>query len=302
MTSAAEFAEFARRHLPQPWAGRWISLLRPGVEFPWTDDGAESSAPVALRGGGEPLLPDGVDWPMFEGCLPMRFIAELDCAAVAAAGGVDLMPASGHLLFFCVDYWSDAEDLDEDWWNRVTPWTGGKVIYLPDGVTRRPRPTPPELAELDPLEIDHRPAQAVSTPPNTDDVWAERYFGPEARAIIDKRVAYFMRYHKMPDSDEYPLWATEFSLGIHERRCFVQSGGHPYAIQGPPRIEAARDALRRAGITDPDGDALLDEAERWRLLLQEGVEEAGVVIGYWLIRDDDLAAGRFDRVHFDMQH
>ena len=283
VTSAAEFAEFARVHLPQPFAERWISLLRPAMVFPWDEPGPGSTEHIALSGGGEPLLPDDVEWPMFEGRVPMRFIADLDCAAITAAGGVELMPESGHLLFFCVDPWCEVEDLGEDWWGQVTPWTAGKVIYLPDGVPRRTRSTPPELSLLEPLELTRLPARAASTPPSLDAVWAERYFGAEAR------------------SDESPLWARDFELGIHHRRCYVQSGGHPYDVQRPPEIEAARDALGRDGIADPGDDAVLDEAERWRLLFQDSVDESGNMIGYWLARDDDLAAGRFDRVYFDSQ-
>ena len=110
-----------------------------------------------------------------------------------------------------------------------------------------------------------------------------------------------MRFQKVPASDEYPLWAGDFELGIHERRCYVQSGGHPYDVQRPPEIEAARHSLRRDGIADPGDDAVLDEAEGWRLLFQHAVDETGNMIGYWLVREDDLSAGRFDRVYFDTQ-
>jgi len=54
VTSAAEFAEFARAHLPQPFLDRWISLLRPAVVFPGEEPAA--SGAIGLRGGGEPLL------------------------------------------------------------------------------------------------------------------------------------------------------------------------------------------------------------------------------------------------------
>ena len=189
MTSAAEFADFARAHLPQPFADQWISLLRPAVVFPG-DYGADGSREKgaderpALRGGGEPLLPDDVEWPMFEGRIPMGFITELDCAAMAAVGGVDLMPETGYLLFFCVDYGYEGEDEYDGWPARTTPWTAGKVVYVPEGVERRARRTP---AGLEPLEPDHRAALAASTPPDCGHELAERYFGPEAPAMIETR-------------------------------------------------------------------------------------------------------------------
>lgn len=211
------------------------------------------------------------------------------------------MPPGGHLLFFCVDYQYEAADLEDSWGDRVTPWTSGTVLHLPDGVTRRARPTPPGLAELEPLELTQCSARAASTPPSLDTVWAQRYFGPEAPAAIKRHMQYVMRGQQPPASDEYPLWARDFELGIDERRCYVQSGGHPYYVQRPPEIEAARHALGRNGIADPADDLVLDEAERWQLLFQDGVDESGNMIGYWLVREDDAAAGRFDRVYFDSQ-
>ena len=301
VTSASEFAEFARLHLPLPLAERWIGLMRPGVVVPSNGIDPGSPEPIGLRGGGEPMLADDVAWPMFENCVPMRFIAELDCAALTAVGGLESMPTSGHLLFFCVDYWYEAEGLDDGWRDRVDPWTGGKVLYLPDRAERQARPAPPGLAELEPLELTQCPARAAGTPPSSASVWAERYFGPEAGAAIDRHMRYVMRSQTPPTSDEYPLWASDFELGIHERRCYVQSGGHPYDVQRPPEIEAARRVLQRDGIVDPDDTSVLDEAERWRLLLQDAVDESGNMIGYWLVREDDLAVGRFDRVYFDTQ-
>jgi hypothetical protein len=44
----------------------------------------------------------------------------------------------------------------------------------------------------------------------------------------------------------------------------------------------------------------LREAEHWRPLLQIVWEEGDMVL-YWMIRDDDLAARRFDRIWFEVQ-
>jgi hypothetical protein len=294
MTSAAEYAEFAKAHLPQPFADRWISLLRPAVVFPGDPVAPEGPG---LRSGGEPLLPDEVEWPTFEGRVPMSFVAELDCAALASVGGVELMPDSGHLLFFCVDYRYETDDQSDGWSNRITPWTAGKVLYLPDGVARRARRTPEGLEALEP---DQRSALAASTPPSLDSAWAERYFGPEAPAMIEHHMEYTRCGREPSKLDAYPLWDREFEYGIHELRCYVQSGGHSYDVQRPLELGAAYNALHRDSAVDPD-DAVLDEAGHWRLLLQDAVDEDGLMIGYWLLRDDDLAAGRFDRAYFEMQ-
>jgi hypothetical protein len=124
MTSAEEYASFARAHLPAPDAEDWISSLRPAVQFPRAETeaaaefaGAAAADEAVLRYGGLPRLPDGVAWPEFEGYGPLSFIAELDCAGLAAAGGVDLIPDSGHLLFFCVDdrYDGSGKTCDYKW-------------------------------------------------------------------------------------------------------------------------------------------------------------------------------------------
>ena len=44
----------------------------------------------------------------------------------------------------------------------------------------------------------------------------------------------------------------------------------------------------------------IEEAGHWRLLYQDSWE-AGDMILYWMIRDDDLAARRFDRIWFGQQ-
>ena len=98
------------------------------------------------------------------------------------------------------------------------------------------------------------------------------------------------------------MWDEAFEYGIHGLRCYVQSGGHSYDVQRPLELEAARHALRRDDASAAaDEGAVMDEAEHWRVLLQDGVDEWGDMIGYWLLREDDLAAGRFDRAYFEMQ-
>ena len=104
VTSADEYARFARAHLPEPLAQKWISL---------------------------------------EGYGPLSFIAELDCAVVAAVtavGGTDLLPESGHFLFFCVDERYEGPDKTVDYEWHMTEWTSGQMVYVPKGSARRPRP------------------------------------------------------------------------------------------------------------------------------------------------------------------
>jgi len=240
VTSADEYARFARAHLPDPFAEKWISLLRPAVQFP---QAAAPGETPALRLGGNPKLPDEVEWPIFEGYGPLSFVAELDCAAIAAVGGVDRLPESGHLLFFCVDERYEGPDKAVDYEWDLTEWTAGRVLYVAEGTPRRPQPTP---RWLEPYETGRRAARAVSTPPNTSWELAERYFGAEAKVLIDPL---------------HPLWADEFGSGIYTmRETYSQCGGHSRPCQGPAEHEAAAaaiDAGQSAHIN------VLDEAEHW---------------------------------------
>jgi uncharacterized protein YwqG len=96
MASAEEYAAIAHAHLSQPLADRFISLLRPAIEFPYLEEPVDPDR-VALRVAGDPLLPPEMDWPELEGYGPLMFMADMDCAKVAAAGGVELLPTDGHL-------------------------------------------------------------------------------------------------------------------------------------------------------------------------------------------------------------
>lgn len=285
MTSSDEYARFARAHLPAPLAEEWISLLRPAAQFPQV---STSDQPPALRLGGDPALPDGLAWPRLEDYGPLSFIAELDCAAIAAVVDVDLLPESGHLFFFCVDGRYDGPDKVVDYKWRLTEWNCGRVIYIPAGTPRDPRPAPQWLA---PYEQSLRPARAVSTPPNIDQQFYEHYFAAEARALADPR---------------HPLWAEQFVSGIFAlRESYEQCGGHSHPVQGPAEVEAAQAAI-------DDGRSphihVLDEAAHWRVLLQFpeahdlGTNWGDCPVAYWMIRDEDLKARHFDHVWFTMQN
>jgi hypothetical protein len=285
VTSTEQYAQLARAHLPEPFATEWIGLLRPAVQFPAAV--APGQIP-ALRLGGHPDLPNEIEWPRFDGYGPLSFITELDCAAVAAAGGVELLPESGHLLFFCIDERYDGPDKDIDYEWQLTEWTCGRVIYVPEGTPRWPRPAP---RHLEPYGTQLRPARAVGTPPNMNWQLAAHYFSSEAKDLADPL---------------HPLWAEEFVSGIASlRETYAQCGGHSRPCQSSTEMEAARaaiDAGRSAHIH------LLDEAAHWRVLLQlPEADDLGMIWGdcpvaYWMIRDDDLKTRNFDRVWFTMQN
>lgn len=268
MTSAEEFAALARAHLPQSLADRWISLLRPAIEFSYPTEPVDPGS-VALRTGGDPWLPDDVPWPKVEGYGPLIFTADMDCAAVAAAGGVESLPTKGHLLFF---FGGHPDRYPERWMGRDsrrwTAWEQGRVIYVPPGVERKPRRSPeePDPDEwLDPIERLECGARLVSTP---------------------------------PPSVVFELCDDDFESAVNDGRDYRYTGGYPNPCQGPVELEAAAAALGD-GIETTDA-RVIEEAGHWRLLYQEAWDAADMVV-YWMIREDDLAARRFDRVWFGQQ-
>ncbi|MCG6497937.1 DUF1963 domain-containing protein [Kitasatospora sp. A2-31] len=91
------------------------------------------TAPTAGRLGGLPALPAGTEWPEFGG-RPMQFLAQLDCAGLAASfratgpGGDWPLPDHGLLLFFHDEWLSDFSG------------RGCRVLHVPAGSALRPAP------------------------------------------------------------------------------------------------------------------------------------------------------------------
>ena len=306
MTSAEEFAAAARTHLSQPLADRWIELLRPAIEFPYPDpDEPVEPERVALRRGGDPLLPDEVDWPTVEGYGPLMFMADMDCAAVAAAGGVELLPTEGSLLFF---YGGHPDRFPERWMGRDsqrwTAWEQGRVIYLPPGLERKPRRQPQEPDPddwLDPIEPQDSCAVLISTPPSAASELIEHNFGNGVKAQYDSHWAAVLQAGgpaTLPPGAEFELWDSDFESAVNDDWGYCYTGGYAHPCQRPVELETAVAALGDG--TKMSDERALEEAGHWRLLFQDGWE-AGDMILYWMIREDDLAAGRFDRVWFGQQ-
>ncbi|MFJ3788958.1 DUF1963 domain-containing protein [Kitasatospora sp. NPDC090091] len=91
------------------------------------------TAPSAGQLGGLPSLPADTGWPEFGG-RPMQFLAQLDCAGLAASfratgpGGDWPLPDHGLLLFFHDEWLSDFSG------------RGCQVLHVPAGSAPRPAP------------------------------------------------------------------------------------------------------------------------------------------------------------------
>ncbi|MEV0121434.1 YwqG family protein [Streptomyces sp. NPDC050703] len=283
--SSGELYALAHEHLPSDVAERWLGLLRPGIRL------AAAGGDEAVVGqlGGEPRLPDTMEWPEWEGQGPLSFIASVDCAALPADALDIPFPASGTLSFFFYDGQLDG---DEEAFVEVDDpetWAGARVVHVPAGVPTSRRDTPCELESYPhvPLAAHVRPTVAEPTHPQIQEALA-----PDAEP--------FEEY-------EHPVCGRKFVDGLWQLDDEVghQLGGTPQSVQGPVELEVARAAIGPG--TDWHDPRLVDEMREWVLLAQFDTDDAADMMWgdtgclYWLIRRDDLAELRFDKAMFTWQ-
>ncbi|MER5783426.1 YwqG family protein [Streptomyces mobaraensis] len=267
----------ARAHLPSDVAERWLALVRPSARLV---PAAEGDEPAAVLGG-LPRLPDGVEWPAWEGHGPLAFIASVDCAALPV-GELDLpLPADGTLSFFYFDGRID------DGLEVVDPGdpetqAGARVVYVPAGtpVSERESPAGAEAYPRVPL--------AVRLEDTAPDSW-----NPVVEAEFAKDLGDGERI------DDHPVHGTEFCHALWRRdgEPAHRIGGWADEIQASVELEVAHGVL---GV-EWDDPRVAAEAREWTLLAQfdsDGATDmmwgdAGAL--YWLIRREDLAERRFER-------
>ncbi|MGW3292181.1 YwqG family protein [Streptomyces sp. NPDC001002] len=284
------YARLAADHLSADLADRWTSLLRPCARL---HPAATDEQPVATLGG-TPELPDGTDWPEWPGHGPLSFVASVRCAALPREALTADFPQDGTLLFFYYEYDGEADGDEGSFVSVYDPetWAGAQVLYVPEGTPVRPADVPEELASFP------RTPLAAETELSAPDLWL-----PQARQAL------------LGDGGQWPDHFRETPVELRSfRRAFErlrghmghQIGGHAVPVQGPVEYEIADAHLGPGQHTW--GDPLLDEeAARWVVLAQfDSDTDAGMEWGdagtlYWLIRQEDLTASRFDRVRLVVQ-
>lgn len=274
MTTAPDpLHALARTHLSAELADRWIALSRPAAHL----RKAEADDPVVGRLGGLPRLPEGVDWPVWEGCGPLAFVAEVDCAALPRERLDIALPADGRLAFF---YYGDEDD--DALVDTADPdtWVGARLLHLP-----------PESADA-----PERPAPAGLTP--YPEVPLTVRVGPSAPDFDSLALTAAFGEDELPDAFKRAVWNDE--SGVAHR-----IGGHAQSVQTAVEIVVAHGAL--GGEVSWEDPRIEKEAAGWVLLAQlDSDEDADMMWGdggalYWLIRPDDLAAGRFEKAIFTWQ-
>lgn len=252
----------------------------------------------ASRFGGAPDVPDGFQWPVYNGAAygeteprerPLSFLAQFDCAALAPFDSDRLLPPAGVLSFFY-------ETETQQWGFDPRDEGCARVFWFPDADKLRRAEFPdalPDCARFPALRIA---AHGEPSLPDSEDFRLVRELGYD-------------------DWDEFE--AARDSLGVPRCEPISKLLGWPDVIQGPlaPECElvgrgyylgntwsavVSREEIQQACDASVEG---------WRLLFQLDVVQDGgfeLMFGdcgrlYFYIRTEDLKARRFDRVWLILQ-
>jgi uncharacterized protein YwqG len=301
-----------------PDQGEWLTWRPPLAE---TLE-ASRAARGRTRLGGVPVVGEGFSWPRrartrgrhgdeIRAGRPLTFVAQVNLAEVPStgpAGGVLDLPRRGVLSFFC-----DEESLPFGGPDDSDAFAVAYVPLDPDGESEtRLADVPDGLGGFDDrgnrwgmpgvVALEALPELALPAP-----------FPDEVRAmgLSDAEADAYWRLTEDLEREgaRVPAGVAD-APGTARYPPVHRLGGAPHEIQNP--MEAECELVRRG--EDPHAlpysrqEEVAGEAKaRWRLLLQvDSDETAGLMWGdagmlYYWIRDDDLAARRFDRAWCVMQ-
>ena len=269
-------------------SGEVLAATRPGVGFDLTPgDGPVGST----RFGGSPDLPRGFVWPVHE-TINARFVAQIDLAEVAALlPEQNPLPREGLLSFF---WWQESDHGYEEDGCRV-------YLFRREGLVRRADPWSQQPEKVG---------------------FIRRLFGAKPSALgmgwrgcsAKARVGWWIDHLAFEQGLSKRLTTEEHGqlFGGHDEE-FAAAGmpndGHhvlgcAQPVQGAVEVEAELDAGASGGAA---WEAAAARAGHWRCLL-EVVSDGGpeFCFGDWgrlyfMMKDQDLAAGRFERVRIVMQ-
>jgi uncharacterized protein YwqG len=279
------------RGFPPDEVERFAEFLRFAI---WTRE--QRDGVLAGRSGGLPRLPVGVPWPSTGGS-PLPFIASVDCAALPRIDGLAL-PTDGELLFF-LHHENAYEEYDVTLEQRHA-----RVVYVPAGtetvVAEEPEDTDGMFCNTT-LTFVGREYDLFATVAAELPDWLEDYDEFEAdddsRSDAQEHLARDLRHVEDLCALVAELWPANGHPGL-------SLGGYTSGIgelttdflYTTPETQMAEEALEARG---EDGDLALEQESlrvmrEWVPLAQFVPDD--VYIGRFLIRHDDLAAARFDRV------
>jgi hypothetical protein len=253
--------------LPEDESARFADLI---LRFRIRAGGKPGSVPAG-RFGGLPHLPAETPWPSVRPGAPLAYILALDCTALPEVSGLAL-PATGSLLFFL----SAAAAVESS--SRESEQQVARVLFVPAGTDTTPAEPPFD-------EFDDEPLSGPETGLFADvEPHLPEWLGRPGNQLTD-----FQRHlvREMPHLAELAalverLWpAGDPWIGDD-----VLIGGYSISAQNSPETILAADS---------SPEAELRVMRDWVALAQFAAPHDEYVNGRFLIRHDDLAAGRFDR-------
>jgi uncharacterized protein YwqG len=264
------FAEIRQRLascMNRTFAGRVLSLARPAIGL-WPRRPRGDLPVTASRLGGMPHAPPGWSWPTCE-TEPLFFLGQINCAELKGIPAAEKLPPSGLLAFFADHDALNGCDFYGEEGFAVFHWTNLDQLA--------PAIPPIEVLKVLPLcALGFRPLIDLPDP-------LSRVLGP-LDLLGDDGWAYSdlldqLCNHGVPESS----WNR-----ISQSKLF----GWPHWVQNEIDEMGSPD--------DPNGLRLLLQLDTYT----DGKQwtewgDAGTL--YFLIRDADLAARRFDRCVFEMQ-
>ena len=286
--------------IPEDEVTTFAGFLRFAI---WTNSRYDG-VPVGQMGG-LPRLPAGMPWPAC-GSMPLPFIASFDCAALPRVDDLPL-PADGSLLFFLHHdrAYDEREEFEKD-----DEMEYARVVYVPAGtpmVTAQEPDHPEEVfynTTLSFIGDEYQLAAAVKA--ELPSWLADDDMGTPSASMSDDDHLGLRLPHKAQLRDlAEKLWPENrggsFQLGGYTRGIGALATDHMYHTPEVEMAERNLDARRQAGelvIGRGERDGHLEREtlrvmREWATLAQFMPED--VYRARFLIRRDDLAAGRFDQ-------
>jgi uncharacterized protein YwqG len=265
--SLAQIRRQLARTMSPALAGQVQSLARPAIGL-WPQRPLGELPITASRLGGMPHAPPGWSWPLYE-IEPLFFLGQINCAELRGLPAAEKLPPSGLLAFFA----------DHDAVNGgMRSYEGAFAVFYWTELDRLVPAKPPiELQEIFPLcALAFRPM--IELPDTSSAVVESLDWGDDDQwAYHDLKEA--IRNHGIPE----PSWDR-----ISQGKLFGWPDWVQYEserIGNPDTPNELRPLLQLDAFTD---------GTSW-------AEWGGGGSLYFLIRDADLAALRFDRCEFEMQ-
>ncbi len=249
--------------------------------------------------GGQPDVPEGFQWPWFtfqdgqekqEFSAPLAFLAQFDCAELAAYDSAHELPDHGVLSFFY--------DLDEQFWGFDPQDKGcARVYWFEDSTALHPSDFPDELKEYCRLPRLNITLGQMKNVPDYEEYAGQHNIDP-GQSFYDEYAEERVLYgYETPENSSKLLGYADVIQGDMTWECTRVANGI-YCGGGPLEGEAAKKS-----------EALNGQESEWKLLFQMDSFMAGsfeLIFGdsgriYFYIRQQDLENRDFDKAWLILQ-